>query len=545
MNIVGVCEMAPFMVFFTTGSYKKMAISVVIQFLTLKGKYYHNDMALRIDQDGAMMVIDEIINSMAMGSVMTYFFLYQLVCNLEHTKLELKNTKISLDLEEQQRIFLLGFSHELRNPLNSLLGNLQLVLLEDLPEKIKQKLSTCRLCGDLLLNLINNILDRGKADVDDLELEPTEILTSSVISKLWGVSSLLIRERGLEGVLRVDKNLPYCVKLDSYRITQIILNLISNSVKATSNGTITITYDWISKESEVNERFFSPNPYFSDDFDEGLYDKEEEIAVLQQKYFTLSTSGQDHAEQKFLLYPEKDAGILKISVKDTGCGIKPEVLGKIFDLDKIKKDKRLATGLGLYINSQICTKMKGKIMGFSQLGKGSNFVVCLPIMPGEVKSVRKMSSLTKIVTRQNCKVLIVDDMNFNNQVMRSYFERLQVKQIDEAKDGLQAFHMYKHSVEKGNPYDLITMDVEMPVMDGMTASKNIRDFESEKRLEPCSIVMVSGNCGESVIRECLNERGGVKAQGFLKKPVCFHVMEETFNSMLNHSSSVYRAPFVS
>jgi len=108
----------------------------------------------------------------------------------------------------------LSFYHEFRNPLNSLLGNLQLTLLNDLPEGVREKINTAKVCGELLLSLINKILDKGKVEVQDLEFNPTPTRIIESLEKVWGVCLELIKERGLNGCLNIDKRLPHVIKID-------------------------------------------------------------------------------------------------------------------------------------------------------------------------------------------------------------------------------------------------------------------------------------------------------------------------------------------
>jgi len=163
--------------------------------------------------------------------------------------------------KEKQRLFLLYFSHVLRNPLNSILGNLQLALLNDLPANIREKLNICKVCGEVLLSQINNILDKGKVEVGDLEVIPTPTKVFDHLQKIWGVCAELIKERGLQGSIIIDKSLPKILILDNSRLTQILLNLVGNAVKTTEKGSISLTVQWIRGPHFVNERCFQPYPY--------------------------------------------------------------------------------------------------------------------------------------------------------------------------------------------------------------------------------------------------------------------------------------------
>ena len=142
--------------------------------------------------------------------------------------------------QKRQRLFFLRFSHGFRNPLNSLLGNLQLALLHDLPSDIQEKLKSAKICGELILSMVNNILDRGKHEIGNLEFTPSPTRVVEALTKIWGVCSELIKERGLQGYLYIEKSVPKVLKIDQYRISQILLNLVGNSIKYTEKGSIDI-----------------------------------------------------------------------------------------------------------------------------------------------------------------------------------------------------------------------------------------------------------------------------------------------------------------
>jgi len=192
----------------------------------------------------------------------------------------------------------------------------------------------------------------------------------------------------------------------------------------------------------------------------------------------------------------------------------------------------MSTGIGLFVTKQLCQKMKGEIRGYSRLGKGSCFVICIPTAPGLPESLRNSDSL--VINKLKKKVLMVDDINFNLIVLKKYFSTIGITDIDEAKNGLEALHKYKEACTEGvMPYDVVTMDVEMPIMDGMTAAVKIREFEIEKNLKPIAIFMISGNCGEGTIRKCVNPNGEIRSQAFLKKPVDLSVLRDTIFKYCN------------
>jgi len=233
----------------------------------------------------------------------------------------------------KQNSFLLGLSHELRNPLNSMLGNIQLALFEDLSPKVRGVLEDTQLCGDILLHLINNILDSGKASIGKLEVNPAVTNVYTVCERIWGISSRLIAHKGLYGTLRIDKRVPPYLQLDSYRLTQVLLNLVGNSVKFTMNGEIRVDVEWISDKTIVDNSCFEPIPY--DDEEEGIYEKKQKsMSYLEDiRYSVLTLKCKNFNDRMKSLNDDQyrdERGVLKISVKDTGCGMKEKDLTQLF-----------------------------------------------------------------------------------------------------------------------------------------------------------------------------------------------------------------------
>ena len=194
---------------------------------------------------------------------------------------------------EKQKTFLLSFSHELRNLLNSLLGNLELANLENPPPKIKSLLRDAETCADLLLHLVNNILDSGKVEINDLEINRTPNFIYNTVEKSWRTCSDIISKKDLHGKLRIHRNIPICLDIDHYRIRQIIFNLVENSLIFTNKGRIDISIEWLSNQKEVDESCFKPYPYNeADDQDEGMFEIRQKMSVFDKNMYFLSATCQ-------------------------------------------------------------------------------------------------------------------------------------------------------------------------------------------------------------------------------------------------------------
>ena len=130
----------------------------------------------------------------------------------------------------------------------------------------------------------------------------------------------------------------------------------------------------------------------------------------------------------------------------------------------------------------------------------------------------------------NHRVLVVDDDHFNNMVVSKFFQKLGVEAVATARNGLEAYNKYLEAVEERSPYTIITMDIEMPKMNGKTAAQKIRQYEKKNGLKPCYILMISANCLESEINECTDKNGLIMADAFLKKPISPEELQRAVDS---------------
>ena len=183
----------------------------------------------------------------------------------------------------------MGFSHELLNHINSLIGSISLANMEELPEKTKDLLQNAQICGSLLLNLVNNILDTGKVDIADLEISPRPTKIYESIQQTWSLCSELIKEKKLNGRIRIHKHIPQFLNIDYQRINQILLNLVDNAVRFTGSGTIDITVEWIDDLNTVDSECFEPFPFNDEtEHDEGLFEKNQAFSVFDEDYLSLN-----------------------------------------------------------------------------------------------------------------------------------------------------------------------------------------------------------------------------------------------------------------
>ena len=390
--------------------------------------------------------------------------------------------------------------------------------MEEIQSTIKGYLDNAILCGEVLIHLVNNILDTGKLEVGDLEITLMNVPIYETLKNIWNICSELIKKKGLKGTFTICNRIPKNVIIDHYRLTQIVLNLIGNAVKFTEKGSVDISIEWLEDQTEVNSKCFEPIPFD----EECVYDRHQSFIRIAPDYFQVNTeTSHFNPEFKGAKITQKQKGVLKISINDTGCGVSEDDLPKLFQQYAQIGDnsqRKLGTGLGLFITKYLCQKLHGEVKAYSQLGKGTSCIVCLPI---EAVPEEQVQSATVTYLEENKAIsgMIVDDVEFNVDILRKYMERLNIPIKTTAKNGLEAVQKYMDSVQNNQPIKLLTMDIQMPVMDGKDAARQIRKFEKEKGIQPCMLLMISGNCNETEINECLDMNGDIQAQAFLKKPV--------------------------
>jgi len=483
------------------------------------------------------------------------------------------------DALQARELFIASVSHELRNPLNSITGNIELLRLEATDEKWQNALDTCKMNCEVLLGLINNILDVAKINAEKLELHYQAENFRRVVRKVWLNSEALIKQKKLQGELYIARDFPKYIEIDSHRITQILLNLIGNAIKFCEKGFVNVDITWHSgrltddlrkpkhnfqsKSCPNTGLFSSPS---KKEIDIGSYEFEntEKRSVNMQEILgrqltlkplkKISSTGvpsiHDHATPEIssgsVDSSSVSKGFIKIQVADSGCGISPEAFNKLFDSfaqgDSSITRKFGGAGLGLYITKQIVDKMGGEIHAYSQEGGGSTFVVLIPAQTAKKEDV-PLSTSDDILFETNQsliehppRALVVDDYSMNQLVLSAYLGKLNIPS-DVANNGAEALKMFKS--KPNGYYSFITMDLQMPVMDGITASQEIRKYEAAiKSQTNVPIIVITGNCSDNEKMKCLDPEGGVRAWNFYRKPFSLEECKQAVQSILENKSSI-------
>ncbi len=325
--------------------------------------------------------------------------------------------QIAEDAVRAKQQFLSNMSHEIRTPMNAIIGFTKVVLKTNLNEKQKEYINAIKISGDSLIVLINDILDLAKVDAGKMTFEKVPFKLSAPISSMMLFFDTKIRENNLQLIKRYDVSIPEVLIGDPVRLQQILLNLISNAVKFTSQGSITVSVS--------------------------LMEEDDEKVVIE------------------------------FSVSDTGIGIPADKLLKIFDnfQQANSKTSRLfgGTGLGLAIVKQLVEAQEGTIKVQSKMGQGSTFSFTLSFKKTNIRIEAESDhgiELEPVI--KNIKVLVVEDIALNRLLMKTLLEDFGFE-IDQAENGKVAIEMLKN-----NSYDIILMDLQMPEMNGFEAAGHIR-----------------------------------------------------------------------
>lgn len=370
----------------------------------------------------------------------------------------------AMEANQAKSIFLANMSHEIRTPINVMLGMNEMILRESASKEIVQYAESVEKAGRYLLSLINNILDITRIESGKLDIIEEKFELRQLIQEIWMIGTKQAEAKKIDFVIEAEEELPKYLTGDVLHTKQVILNLISNAVKYTEEGSVTL---------EIN------------------------------------ASGDQ----------------IIFSVKDTGIGIRKEDMDTLFDMFTrvdMKRHRNIeGSGLGLTIAKELCEQMGGQIYAESIYGKGSRFTVCLPLKSiGEEKigkwnfeESKKVSEDRKRFFAPKAKVLIVDDSQQNLQVLASLLQRTSM-QLDKAGSGLECIEKVR-----SKKYHLIFLDYMMPEMDGMETFHKLREEENGQEVP---IIAITADVSTGIRQKFLSEGFA----DYLSKPVMWDRLEE-------------------
>jgi signal transduction histidine kinase/CheY-like chemotaxis protein len=360
------------------------------------------------------------------------------------------------DATKAKSEFLANMSHEIRTPMNAIMGMAHLAMKTDLTAKQYDYLKKVDISAKSLLGIINDILDFSKIEAGKMDMESVDFQLEDTLDNISTLVGIKTQEKGLELLFKTDPSVPTALVGDPLRLGQILINLSNNAVKFTDTG---------------------------------------EIVVATE-----------------LVKQDKAQVTLKFSVHDTGIGMTAEQAAKLFQpfaqADSSTTRKYGGTGLGLTISKRLAEMMGGEIWVESQPGQGSTFSFTANLGLGKERAKKRFKPASEL---RGMKVLVVDDSATSRSILQEMLESFSFE-VSLASSGEEAISELEAG-SKDKPFELVIMDWQMPGMDGIEASRRIKDHKGLSKIPPIILVTAYGR------EEVMQQAEQVGLEGFLLKPV--------------------------
>ena len=437
----------------------------------IEGRHDEDEWEQRfIQRDGQIVIANgrfRLVRDLA-GKPRYIFSFNEDITRRKRAEAELVNAKESAEAATKSKSeFLANMSHEIRTPMNAILGMTHLALKTELSPKQHDYLTKTKAAAEALLGIINDILDFSKIEAGKLTMERTDFHLDVVLDNLSTVVSQRAHEKNLEFLLAVPHELPPVWVGDPLRLGQVLINLVNNAVKFTERGEIVVE---VKLEEWVSDRVK-----------------------------------------------------LKFSVRDTGIGMTPEQIARLFQAfsqaDSSTTRKYGGTGLGLSISKRLVEMMEGHIWAESEYRHGSTF--CFTAWFGVQSDERRKKVLPTNLA--GLRALVVDDNIVASEILANMLKRFSVR-ADCVSSGHEALRELQRA-DTQEPYRLVLMDWQMPDLDGLEASHQIRNSDLRN---PPQILMVTAHGREDISLQAQE----IAIDGFLQKPVSPSVLFDTLMSLL-------------
>jgi PAS domain S-box-containing protein len=349
----------------------------------------------------------------------------------EELKRKFEETEYLIKVKSQ---FLANLSHEIRNPLNAIIGLTNTLSKTQLNDEQKKFISSISLSSDNLMSILNDILDLSKIEANKVDIHYEDFHFRNFFNEIISIYESKIIEQGLKIYFTISNDIPIYINTDSKKLKQILINLIGNAIKFTSKGFISIKVEIVKHQSQKQ--------------------------------------------------------LLQFSVSDTGIGIKKEDYRKIFQsftqLDSSTKKTYPGTGLGLSITKNYVELLGGKITFDSEFGKGSTFYFQIPFMNEVEKNPQPESIEEKMLPLpKSLHILVAEDDAINRMYLSSFIQS-QGWTVDLVKNGLEVLENWGKT-----KYDILLLDGQMPKMDGFEAAQIIREKEKTNKIKT-PIIAITG-----------------------------------------------------
>lgn len=436
LHMTGICDFTDTISYISAFCIITIVLFFVTMFMDIKSKAIREYRYVAIGMLGVCVAAfvqiilyfnkNNLFNGMILSLGLIFLLLFSTISTIFEIMSIDREKQLALQANESKGRFLANMSHEIRTPIHAVLGMDAMILRESKEKQIREYALDIQNAGQTLLSLINDILDLSKIESGKLEIINAEYDLSSLIHDVVNMIGMKAKDKGLSLELSINKSLPSLLIGDDIRIRQILVNLMTNAVKYTEKGGVTLAVDGDTDGGCVN---------------------------------------------------------LKFEVKDTGIGIREKDLEKLFHeferIDEKRNRKIEGTGLGMNITTRLLDMMGSRLQVESEYGRGSSFSFVLrqeivsrePIgdLEQRLKNRADTYSYQALFNAPDAQILVVDDNAVNRRVFVKLLEATQVH-IDEAGGGKECLELVKQK-----EYDIIFLDHMMPDMDGITVLREIRE----------------------------------------------------------------------